>query len=446
MGACMERMQERNEDKGSYQENVVKIRGEDGKISTDEVHENVVIVGAHNVEQKVFDNIRVVASVPDYAIPSTSAEVNIDATTFSRYGSVQATLLRNANDGPEIHENAKNGVLGEKLRRAMVRLLVAELIAANGNSYYPTVASKTALAEAIVSEYPLLKDCNEHCIGYEHYFNPKSHQGFIEYRLQQVRLSLSPSKKAYKGAARKRKRKEEEKEHTCSSGTVPPKDELNQKVTSFEDNGLSKKPVHPKDILEKENIADENVFSRKSKSKSPNTSTPSIEDKKKSTICDHTCAETVKTLESKIWNLSKTVKEMESLLKQKEEDMRQRDIEVECCLQVSEARKLMILKREKELIDLRKLNRDLQDAAIYNLISLIDTIQEQLEKAKVHSKVAEKKEYEVGHRNETKRMIYISRGEWMGNVLIRIEINIMSFIPIILFLNNNFNDCSVKYF
>lgn len=53
------------------------------KISTDEVHENVVIVGAHNVEQKVFDNIRVVASVPDYAIPSTSAEVNIDATTFS---------------------------------------------------------------------------------------------------------------------------------------------------------------------------------------------------------------------------------------------------------------------------------------------------------------------------------------------------------------------------
>ncbi|XP_033225449.1 uncharacterized protein LOC117178233 isoform X2 [Belonocnema kinseyi] len=181
-------------------------------------------------------------------------------------------------------------------------------------------------------------------------------------------------------------------------------------VTSFEDNGLFKKPVHPKDILEKENIADENAFSRKSKSNSPITSTPSIEDKNKSPICDHTCAETVKTLESKILNLSKTAEEMESLLKQKEEDIHQRDIEIERCLRVSEARKLMLLNREKELIDLRTLNRDLQDAAIDNLISL----EEQLEKTKVHSKAAEKEEYEVGHRDETKRMIYISRGEWMG--------------------------------
>lgn len=65
----------------------------------------------------------------------------------------------------------------------------------------------------------------------EHYYNPITHHGFIEFRLQQIRLSFSPSKKAYQSRKRKAAKESSSKqENPSSSEKLLRQDELNQKV------------------------------------------------------------------------------------------------------------------------------------------------------------------------------------------------------------------------
>lgn len=58
---------------------------------------------------------------------------------------------------------AISGSFTDEHRRAMVRILVAELVKVQGN--YPPEKSKVALANAIVTEFPRLKD-NQSTKGY----------------------------------------------------------------------------------------------------------------------------------------------------------------------------------------------------------------------------------------------------------------------------------------
>ena len=55
---------------------------------------------------------------------------------------------------------------------------------------------------------------------------------------------------------------------------------------------------------------------------------------------------------------------------QKEEDILCKTNEIEECLRTSEARKLIILKKEKELNEIRLLNRELQEVTIGNFSTL----------------------------------------------------------------------------
>ncbi|KAG8034385.1 hypothetical protein G9C98_007461 [Cotesia typhae] len=74
--------------------------------------------------------------------------------TDERYGTVKATLL-NHSQGSGILKSTKNS-WNEENRKALVRIMVAELIKCH--SHYPPDESKQALAKAIVTEFPSLKD------------------------------------------------------------------------------------------------------------------------------------------------------------------------------------------------------------------------------------------------------------------------------------------------
>ncbi|XP_036138784.1 uncharacterized protein LOC118644388 isoform X3 [Monomorium pharaonis] len=130
---------------------------------------------------------------------SSQSEANLNI--FSRYGTVEKTL-ENHEQGVSILKAIRKGSFNESDRKALVRIVVAELILAQ-NNYYPPDKVKVSLASAIVSEFPLLKNNVTGCNGYEHYYDPKTRQGFIEFRLWTVRTKLSPQKKKYSSMKRK---------------------------------------------------------------------------------------------------------------------------------------------------------------------------------------------------------------------------------------------------
>ncbi|XP_055389237.1 uncharacterized protein LOC129618477 [Condylostylus longicornis] len=90
------------------------------------------------------------------------------------------------------------------------RILVDDLINVCGN--YPKTEDKTNLARAIVSSYPQLgqytcPDIPAHALWFDPKGSPKGKKasGKIEFRLQHVRLTLSPSKKKNEFSAKRQK-------------------------------------------------------------------------------------------------------------------------------------------------------------------------------------------------------------------------------------------------
>ncbi|XP_057323486.1 uncharacterized protein LOC130670103 isoform X5 [Microplitis mediator] len=126
----------------------------------------------------------------------SSVVVQKSPHTFSRFGTIKNTLL-NHPQGKSILESIQDS-WSEENRKSLIRIVVAELIKAQ-DSHYPPKEAKFALAKAITSEFPRLKDTKLN-VGYEHYYNETStnNRGFIENRLITIRKTLSPSKKKYK--------------------------------------------------------------------------------------------------------------------------------------------------------------------------------------------------------------------------------------------------------
>ncbi|XP_051164505.1 uncharacterized protein LOC127283579 [Leptopilina boulardi] len=127
--------------------------------------------------------------------PSTSSST-VEDTPFSKYKTVRETLEHHA-QGIHLINVIDKGQFGEEDRRALVRILVSELINEYKNLYPPDDA-KWALAKAIVREFPSLREqSREASAGCEHFFDKNTRKGFIEFRLWNARKVVSPSKKKY---------------------------------------------------------------------------------------------------------------------------------------------------------------------------------------------------------------------------------------------------------
>ncbi|XP_031784834.1 uncharacterized protein LOC103316353 [Nasonia vitripennis] len=109
---------------------------------------------------------------------------------FMRTPTLQKVLLN--------HEQGKNLVkksfFTPSERRLFVRVLVAELIATQGN--YPRTEGMIALAQRIIEEFPFLKDDTQE-LGYEHFCDPRTRYGFIPFRVAEVQKKLKAEDKKY---------------------------------------------------------------------------------------------------------------------------------------------------------------------------------------------------------------------------------------------------------
>ncbi|XP_056441039.1 uncharacterized protein LOC130378170 [Gadus chalcogrammus] len=89
-----------------------------------------------------------------------------------------------------------SGTLSESSRKLLVKIAVSELIERKG--FYPQSEDKSKLARSMVALFPSLKiKMGEENEGFEHFYDPISHSGFLEIRLRNLRRNLQDDQRRY---------------------------------------------------------------------------------------------------------------------------------------------------------------------------------------------------------------------------------------------------------
>ncbi|ROL55346.1 hypothetical protein DPX16_0251 [Anabarilius grahami] len=87
-------------------------------------------------------------------------------------------------------------MLSETSRKLLVKIGVSALVEQSG--FYPCNEEKRMLAESMVTLFPSLKiKMGEENEGFEHFYDPVSHSGFIEMRLRNLRRKLHDDQRRY---------------------------------------------------------------------------------------------------------------------------------------------------------------------------------------------------------------------------------------------------------
>ncbi|XP_029901883.1 uncharacterized protein LOC115355283 [Myripristis murdjan] len=109
-------------------------------------------------------------------------------------GGLQSLLQSKA---PEIlEEHKKRGTLKIESRRLLVKVCISHLVEKHG--FYPPNAEKLALAKSIIDSFPSLKvQIEGKGDGFEHFYDPSSHSGFLEMRLRNIRRKLEAGQRRY---------------------------------------------------------------------------------------------------------------------------------------------------------------------------------------------------------------------------------------------------------
>ncbi|OXU23505.1 hypothetical protein TSAR_003224 [Trichomalopsis sarcophagae] len=101
----------------------------------------------------------------------------------------------------------ESGVVEPNDRREFVRIAVSGMIEFNDGNLYPSCQLKTQLAKDIVTAFPKLCSASGGYVSLEHFYDPKTNRGFIEFRLKTLRLKLNPSEKKRSVGPQARERK-----------------------------------------------------------------------------------------------------------------------------------------------------------------------------------------------------------------------------------------------
>ncbi|KAJ8664380.1 hypothetical protein QAD02_006042 [Eretmocerus hayati] len=123
---------------------------------------------------------------------------------FSRYNTIRE-MLSDHPQGREIidvHDEIDNQKASPKrLRRDLVRKVIAEMVTTRSEKYPPHEA-KLAAAIAIVTEFPRLKN-RFAPLGYEHFYHPERKTGFLKNRLGEIARNLPLSERKYNTSAKR---------------------------------------------------------------------------------------------------------------------------------------------------------------------------------------------------------------------------------------------------
>ncbi|XP_059211141.1 uncharacterized protein LOC131989822 [Centropristis striata] len=101
------------------------------------------------------------------------------------------------NKAPSVlSEYEKSGTLSLASRKVLVRTGVSDLVERKG--FYPSSGDKLMLAKSITTVFPSLKiKMQEENEGFEHFYDPVSHCGFIEMKLRNLRRNLCEDQRRY---------------------------------------------------------------------------------------------------------------------------------------------------------------------------------------------------------------------------------------------------------
>ncbi|XP_028266366.1 uncharacterized protein LOC114439177 isoform X2 [Parambassis ranga] len=114
-----------------------------------------------------------------------------------RFDAANLVVLINNKAPSVLAEYEKSGTLSLASRKLLVRTGVSDLVERRG--FYPSNADKLMLAKSITTIFPSLKikiqEANE---GFEHFYDPVSHCGFIELKLRNLRRNLHEDQRRYR--------------------------------------------------------------------------------------------------------------------------------------------------------------------------------------------------------------------------------------------------------
>ncbi|KAG9278175.1 hypothetical protein AMEX_G5993, partial [Astyanax mexicanus] len=118
---------------------------------------------------------------------------------------------------PETLDELKTkGTVTEKARIKLVKLRVSDLVEKHG------FTEKVALAKNIIAVFPSLRvQVDGNGEGFEHFYDPDSHSGFLEMRLRNIRRKLEDGQRSYRSNKRR-----------CEDGPNPDKEEEDGSGTS----------------------------------------------------------------------------------------------------------------------------------------------------------------------------------------------------------------------
>nr|XP_040035180.1 uncharacterized protein LOC120820964 isoform X2 [Gasterosteus aculeatus aculeatus]XP_040045388.1 uncharacterized protein LOC120826870 isoform X2 [Gasterosteus aculeatus aculeatus] len=117
------------------------------------------------------------------------------------FNAASLTALLESKARSVLAEYEKSGTLSVTSRKLIVKIGVSDLVERRG--FYPSSADKQNLAKSLITVFPSLKiKIQEENEGFEHFYDPVSHCGFIEMKLRNLRRTLHDDQRLYRKRGR----------------------------------------------------------------------------------------------------------------------------------------------------------------------------------------------------------------------------------------------------
>ncbi|XP_046705807.1 uncharacterized protein LOC124386181 [Silurus meridionalis] len=166
--------------KFSISEKDLMLQDDTGVEVDEDVFTDLLEERSHDILWRVVDKVSVSSETDDSAGPS-SKRPRLDGL-FEAKQFVRNILVENAGGPAILDEYKEHGKLTDSARDTWLTLL---LHITDKEGRVPSKETKTRCALGIVTLFPSLKDPYSRT-GYEHFYDPKSNQGYISWRLKTV--------------------------------------------------------------------------------------------------------------------------------------------------------------------------------------------------------------------------------------------------------------------
>ncbi|XP_039463316.1 uncharacterized protein LOC120436396 isoform X2 [Oreochromis aureus] len=150
------------------------------------------------VDVKDFDRFHIFLSARGPPMETFLGEIRQNQSTITTEEQSQPLKSLLKRKAPQIlKEYETTGTLSVPSRKLLVKTCIGDLVERCG--YYPLSAEKLTVAKSIITTFPSLSvRVAGQGEGFEHYYDPVSHCGFLETKLRNLRQNLDQGQRRYK--------------------------------------------------------------------------------------------------------------------------------------------------------------------------------------------------------------------------------------------------------